>query len=39
MTLTRHQKIELARFAIGLGVAYLVAASSVFRFLTKGWQP
>lgn len=37
--MTRRQKIELARFALGFGVAYAIAASSLIRFLTKGWKP
>ncbi len=37
--MTRNQRIELARLALGIGVAFALTAGTVMRWLEKGWRP
>lgn len=37
--MTRNQRIELARLALGIGVAFALATGTVMRWLEKGWRP
>ena len=37
--MTANQRVELARLAVGVGVAFALATGAVMRWLEKGWRP